>query len=70
MFEKIEVNGDNAHPIYRYIKTAAPGVCGTTAIKWNFTNVLIRRDGSVYKRYGSLIPPSAIRIDIEHLLTF
>lgn len=68
VFEKIEVNGDNAHPIYRYLKTAAPGIFGTTAIKWNFTKFLIQRDGTVYKRYGSLAPPSAIKGDIERLL--
>lgn len=68
MFEKIEVNGDNAHPLYRYLKTAAPGVLGTTNIKWNFTKFLIRRDGTAYKRYGPLVPPAAISGDIERLL--
>lgn len=69
MFEKIEVNGDNAHPLYQYLKAAMPGVFGTTSIKWNFTKFLIKRDGAPYKRYGSLIPPAAIKSDIEHLLS-
>lgn len=69
MFEKIEVNGDNAHPLYQYLKAAAPGIFGTTSIKWNFTKFLIKRDGAPYKRYGSPISPTAIRDDIERLLS-
>ncbi len=68
MFEKIKVNGDDAHPLYQYLKAAAPGILGTKNIKWNFTKFLIKRDGTAYKRYGSLIPPNAIRDDIERLL--
>ncbi len=68
MFEKIKVNGDDAHPLYQYLKAAAPGIFGTKNIKWNFTKFLIKRDGTAYKRYGSLIPPNAIRDDIERLL--
>lgn len=69
MFEKIEVNGGDNHPLYRYLKSAAPGVLGTTGIKWNFTKFLIRRDGTAYKRYGPLISPAAIKGDIERLLS-
>ncbi|MGZ4958136.1 MAG: glutathione peroxidase [Methylomonas sp.] len=68
MFEKIDVNGANTHPLYQYLKTAAPGLFGTTSIKWNFTKFLIRRDGTPLKRYGSLIPPTAIKSDIQRLL--
>ncbi len=68
MFNKIEVNGDNTHPLYTYLKHSAPGVLGTTGIKWNFTKFLINREGKVIKRFGPLISPAAIRGDIEQLL--
>ncbi|MDD4915814.1 MAG: glutathione peroxidase [Methylococcales bacterium] len=68
IFAKIEVNGENTHPLYRYLKSAAPGAFGTTGVKWNFSKFLVGRDGGVYKRYGSLTPPTAISGDIETLL--
>lgn len=68
MFDKIEVNGDNAHPLYKYLKSSAPGIFGTNAIKWNFTKFLISREGTVYRRFGPLVTPAAIRGDIERLL--
>lgn len=68
MFSKIEVNGKNAHPLYRHLKKTAPGVLGTQAIKWNFTKFLIRKDGSVYKRYAPPTTPEKIAHDIEKLL--
>ncbi len=68
MFEKIEVNGRNSHPLYQYLKNDAPGVIGTTGIKWNFTKFLVDRNGKVCKRYGPLITPAAIGADIERLL--
>ncbi|WP_298422852.1 glutathione peroxidase [Rhodoblastus sp.] len=68
MFAKIEVNGDNAHPLYRYLKKAAPGLLGTESIKWNFTKFLIGRDGKVVKRYAPNDKPENIAADIDGLL--
>jgi glutathione peroxidase len=68
MFAKIEVNGDNAHPLYRALKKAAPGLLGTEAIKWNFTKFLVGRDGRVLKRYAPNDKPEAIAGDIEKAL--
>lgn len=53
IFAKCEVNGTNAHPLYRHLKSAAPGLLGTEAIKWNFTKFLIARDGQKVQRFGS-----------------
>ena len=68
MFSKIEVNGKDAHPLYKYLKKEARGVLGSSAIKWNFTKFLINRDGEVVKRYGSNDRPDSIKKDIEALL--
>ncbi len=68
LFDKIEVNGDDAHPLYRHLKSEAPGVLGSKAIKWNFTKFLVDRDGRVVKRYGSRDKPEAMARDIEALL--
>jgi len=68
MFEKIDVNGENAHPLYKFLKGEAPGVMGTEAIKWNFTKFLIRKDGTVYKRYAPQTEPKELAGDIEKLL--
>lgn len=68
MFAKIEVNGEHAHPLYRYLKEHARGVLGSEAIKWNFTKFLVDRDGEVVDRYAPTTPPEAIAGDIEKLL--
>ena len=68
MFAKIEVNGENAHPLYRLLKHAAPGILGSEAIKWNFTKFLIDPEGRVVKRYAPNDTPQAIGKDIETLL--
>ncbi len=68
MFAKIDVNGDDAHPLFRLLKEARPGVLGTEAIKWNFTKFLVGRDGTVLKRYGSTDTPESMRADVEHAL--
>jgi glutathione peroxidase len=68
MFEKIEVNGDGAHPLYRLLKSAAPGVLGSEAIKWNFTKFLVGRDGTVVKRYAPATKPEKIEDDIAAAL--
>jgi glutathione peroxidase len=68
MFEKIDVNGDTAHPLYRWLKHSAPGVLGSERIKWNFTKFLIDRDGQVKARYAPLTKPEQLAQDIEALL--
>lgn len=68
LFAKIEVNGDGAHPLYRALKAAAPGVLGTEAIKWNFTKFLLDRQGAVVRRYAPTDAPADIAEAIEPLL--
>jgi glutathione peroxidase len=67
MFEKIDVNGENAHPLYKYLKSEAKSVLGKE-IKWNFTKFLIDDDGNVIKRYTPTKSPLKIKSDIEKLL--
>ena len=67
MFEKIEVNGDNAHPLYKCLKNEAKGLL-SKEIKWNFTKFLIDTEGNVVKRYAPVVNPSKIRNDIENLI--
>jgi glutathione peroxidase len=67
LFAKIDVNGDNAHPLYRHLKAARKGLLGS-AIKWNFTKFLVGRDGSVLRRYASADTPEKIEKDLEPLL--
>ena len=68
MFEKIDVNGDGAHPLYRWLKSNAKGVLGTEAIKWNFTKFLVDRKGKVVDRYPPVTDPKAMETAIEALL--
>jgi glutathione peroxidase len=68
MFSKIDVNGENADPLYRYLKKEAPGFLGTEGIKWNFTKFLIDRSGKVLKRYAPSTKPRDIENDIKKLL--
>lgn len=68
MFAKIDVNGDDAHPLYRYLKQQARGLLGSEAIKWNFTKFLVDRDGAVIERYAPATAPAALADDIEKLL--
>ncbi len=68
LFAKIDVNGDNADPLYKYLKHAAPGLLGSEGIKWNFTKFLIRKDGSVFKRYAPQTKPEELTDDIKKLL--
>ena len=68
MFEKIDVNGKDTHPLYRYLKREARGVLGSEPIKWNFTKFLIGREGEVVERYGSTTKPEQIEADIEAVL--
>jgi glutathione peroxidase len=68
MFAKIEVNGEGAHPLYKYLKDAKPGLLGTEAIKWNFTKFLIGRDGEPVARYAPQVKPDELEAPIKKLL--
>jgi glutathione peroxidase len=71
MFEKIDVHGANAHPLYSWLTSEAPGLLGLVGlerIKWNFTKFLVDRSGKVIKRYAPVTKPEAIAADIEKLL--
>ena len=68
MFAKIDVNGNDAHPLYQYLKKAAPGLLGSEGIKWNFTKFLVDRQGEVVGRYAPATAPESIASDIEKLL--
>ena len=67
-FSKIDVNGENTHPLYKYLKENSKGVLGTEAIKWNFTKFLVDKNGKVVKRYASSTKPNEIEKDILDLL--
>lgn len=69
LFAKIQVNGADAHPLFRHLKTAKPGLLGTEAIKWNFTKFLVRRDGTVAARFAPTDTPEQIEEPIVELLT-
>jgi len=68
MFAKVDVNGGDAHPLYRHLKKEAKGVLGTEAIKWNFTKFLVDRNGKVVRRYAPTDKPESIEADIAALL--
>jgi glutathione peroxidase len=68
MFAKIDVNGEAAHPLWRFLKAAKRGILGTPAIKWNFTKFLIDRKGDVVARYAPLTKPETLEAPIEKLL--
>jgi len=68
MFSKIEVNGANAHPLYKYLKDAKPGLLGTEAIKWNFTKFLVGKDGEPVARYAPNTKPEELEAPIRTLL--
>jgi glutathione peroxidase len=68
IFAKIEVNGANAHPLYKLLKSQSKGFLGTDAIKWNFTKFLVNRNGDVVGRYASMTKPKALDKIIEGLL--
>ena len=65
---RIEVNGDGATPLYRWLKAEAPGILGTQRIKWNFTKFLIGREGRVVRRFGPMDKPESLESAIEALL--
>jgi len=68
LFAKINVNGDNTHPLYTYLKSEKPGILGTEAIKWNFTKFLVGPDGTILKRYAPRDTPESISADLASLL--
>jgi glutathione peroxidase len=65
VFGKIDVNGDQADPLYAYLRAAAPG----DDIKWNFTKFLVDRDGTVFRRYEPMVTPEEIRADLDKYLS-
>lgn len=68
LFQKIDVNGANAAPLYQFLKQEKKGFLGTGAIKWNFTKFLVNRDGQVIKRYAPTVKPEEIKKDLSKLL--
>ncbi len=72
MFAKIDVNGEDAHPLFKFLKSAQPGALGALgwdAIKWNFTKFLVGRDGQVMARYAPTAKPESLKGNIEKLLS-
>ena len=68
MFEKVDVNGENEHPIYSYLKQQKSGFLGSKNIKWNFTKFLINKQGQVIKRFGSTTKPEKLESTLSKLL--
>lgn len=68
LLQKVEVNGDNASPLFDWMKSEAPGLMGSKSIKWNFTKFLIDREGNVVRRYAPQDTPAKIDKDIAKLL--
>lgn len=68
MFAKVDVNGDNEAPLYKFLKSNQKGILGTEAIKWNFTKFLVDKDGNIINRYASTTTPESIEDDIKKLL--
>jgi glutathione peroxidase len=68
MFDKVDVNGDAASPLYRFLKKQAPGLLSSEGIKWNFTKFLVDRKGNVVKRFASIDTPAKIEKEIDKLL--
>ncbi|AIQ56719.1 glutathione peroxidase [Paenibacillus borealis] len=68
MYEKINVNGSEAHPLFKYLSKEAPGVLGSKSVKWNFTKFLVDQEGRVLKRFSPQTTPDQIEADIAKLL--
>jgi glutathione peroxidase len=68
MMAKVKVNGADAHPLWKWLTQEAPGLLGTTAVKWNFTKFLVGKDGRVVKRYAPNDTPESLRKDIDAAL--
>lgn len=68
LFAKIDVNGESAHPLFKYLKSHSPGFLGTEAIKWNFTKFLVDKSGKVVHRFAPTATPEDLEKDIAKLL--
>ena len=68
MMGKVQVNGADAHPLWKWLTKEAPGLLGSQAVKWNFTKFLVGKDGKIIKRYAPTDPPESMRSDIEQAL--
>tara|TARA_B110000014_G_scaffold264264_1_gene264482 strand:+ start:10835 stop:11326 length:492 start_codon:yes stop_codon:yes gene_type:complete len=68
LFSKIEVNGDDAHPLFKYLTSSMPGILGTESVKWNFTKFLINKDGIPVERFAPNTSPEKIDLEIKSLL--
>jgi glutathione peroxidase len=68
MMAKVDVNGDAAHPLWKWLTDEKRGFLGTKSIKWNFTKFLVGKDGQVIKRYAPTDTPESMRADIEAAL--
>ena len=68
LFSKIDVNGEQAHPLFKFLTSAKPGLLGSEGIKWNFTKFLVGKDGQVIARYAPTTKPEDLGKDIEKAL--
>ena len=68
LHEKVDVNGDDAHPLFEHLKSEAPGILGSRNVKWNFTKFLVGRDGRVISRFAPKTKPEEIEAKIEEEL--
>ena len=68
LFSKVDVNGDKAHPLFKFMKKQAPGFLGSEGIKWNFTKFLVNKQGEVVDRFASMTKPALLKADIKKLL--
>ena len=68
MFRKVDVNGESAAPVYKFLKSAKPGLLGTEAIKWNFTKFLVDRSGKVIERFAPNDTPESIERNVAKAL--
>lgn len=69
MYSKIDVNGEQTHPLFEFLKQAAPGILGSKRIKWNFTKFLVGKQGQVLKRFSPRTPPAQLTSAIEQALS-
>ena len=68
LFDKVDVNGENASPLFKILTKAYPGILGTKNVKWNFTKFLISKDGAIIDRFGSTTTPEAIEVAIKDII--
>ena len=68
MFDKIEVNGENASPLFKHLKHESPGILGTESIKWNFTKFLVNKDGEVVKRFAPKDSGGTIEAELKKII--